>query len=124
MQLKAPEGEENTSQAFHVIQVAQEREALKRRGDLLHAQIKKAETELEGLENTLVIINGGNERLRHKYESLNFLKLMTKFSACVNQVKTRQSTKNCRIWSAIGERCLKLSATRTGLSTNSKTICI
>lgn len=65
MQLKAPEGEENTSQAFHVIQVAQEREALKRRGDLLHAQIKKAETELEGLENTLVIINGGNERLRH-----------------------------------------------------------
>ena len=72
MQLKAPEGEENTSQAFHVIQVAQEREALKRRGDLLHAQIKKAETELEGLENTLVIINGGNERLRHKYESFNF----------------------------------------------------
>lgn len=67
MQLKAPEGEENKSQAFHVIQAAQEKEALKRRGDLLHAQIKKAETELEGLENTLVIINGGNERLRHKY---------------------------------------------------------
>ena len=123
MQLKAPEGEENTSQAFHVIQVAQEREALKRRGDLLHAQIKKAETELEGLENTLVIINGGNERLRHKYESLILLKI-TAFSACDSLVKTQQSTKSCRIWSAIGGQCLKLYATRTELSTSSRTICI
>ena len=66
MQLKAPEGEENTSQAFHVIQVAQEREALNRRGDLLHAQIKKAETELEGLENTLVIIKREGEGLKKR----------------------------------------------------------
>ena len=49
-----------------MIKAAQEKEALQRNGDELHAKIEKAESEIEGLRNTLVIVNSGNESLRKK----------------------------------------------------------
>ena len=36
----------------------------KRNGDELHAKIQKAEREIEGLKNTLDLVNSGNDRLR------------------------------------------------------------
>ena len=62
--MQTPEGEEEHSQAYHVIKAAQEKEQLQRHGDELHAKIQKAEREIEGLKNTLDLVNSGNEKLR------------------------------------------------------------
>ena len=64
--MQTPDGEPELSQAHHVIKAAQEKEALQRNGDELHAKIQKAEREIEGLRNTLVLVNSGNESLRKK----------------------------------------------------------
>ena len=40
------------------------KEPFKRNGDELHAKIQKAEREIEGLKNTLDLVNSGNDRLR------------------------------------------------------------
>ena len=37
---------------------------VQRNGDELHAKIQKAEREIEGLKNTLDLVNSGNDRLR------------------------------------------------------------
>ena len=37
---------------------------MQRNGDELHAKIQKAEREIEGLKNTLDLVNSGNDRLR------------------------------------------------------------
>lgn len=70
MSMQTPEGEEDHSQAYHVIKAAQEKEALQRQGDELHAKIQKAEREIDGLENTLRIINGGNDQLRRSLKKV------------------------------------------------------
>merc|ERR1712106_1251117 len=64
--MQTPDGEPELSQAHHVIKAAQDKEALQRNGDELHAKIQKAEREIEGLRNTLVLVNSGNESLRKK----------------------------------------------------------
>ena len=104
MSMVTPEGEEEHSQAYHVIKVwaqnfiikiykllfikiliifvikkmsqivaAQEKEALQRQGDELHAKIQKAEMEIDGLENTLRLINGGNDQLRRSLKKVGGL---------------------------------------------------
>ena len=73
MSMQTPEGEEEHSQAYHVINAAQEKESLQRDGDELHAKIQKAEREIEGLENTLDIINGGNNQLRQSLKKVGGL---------------------------------------------------
>jgi len=70
MSMVTPEGEEEHSQAYHVIKAAQEKEALQRQGDELHAKIQKAEMEIDGLENTLRLINGGNDQLRRSLKKV------------------------------------------------------
>ena len=59
------------------IVAAQEKEALQRQGDELHAKIQKAEMEIDGLENTLRLINGGNDQLRRSLKKVGglFLKI-------------------------------------------------
>ena len=47
---------ETTIQSFQI--------RFKRNGDELHAKIQKAEREIEGLKNTLDLVNSGNDRLR------------------------------------------------------------
>ena len=64
MSLAPPEGEEVHSQAYYVIQAAQEREELQREGDDLDAKIRKAEREIRALENTLGLISDRNESFR------------------------------------------------------------
>jgi UDP-glucose:O-linked fucose beta-1,3-glucosyltransferase len=64
LSMRAPEGEEEHSQAYHVIKAAQEKENLQRTGDELHGKIQKAEREVEGLRNTLDLVSSGNDRLR------------------------------------------------------------
>lgn len=68
--MRAPEGEEEHSQAYHVIKAAQEKENLQRTGDELHAKIQKAEREIDGLKNTLDLVNSGNEKLRKNSKML------------------------------------------------------
>ena len=60
------------------IVAAQEKEALQRQGDELHAKIQKAEMEIDGLENTLRLINGGNDQLRRSLKKVGGL-LFKKF---------------------------------------------
>lgn len=56
-------GEERT-QAFYIIQAAQEREELQRTGDALNAQILQCEREVAALTNTQAMLNGRNQLYR------------------------------------------------------------
>merc|ERR1719436_1732974 len=64
LQMQAPEGETEYSQAHHVIKAAQDKENLQRHGDELHAKIQRAEQEVEGLRNTLNLVNSQNDNMR------------------------------------------------------------
>ncbi|VDK88881.1 unnamed protein product [Dibothriocephalus latus] len=55
-----PEGEEAQSQAYYIIQAAQQRNAMKTQGDQLDRDIARGVKELEALENTVNIMNGCN----------------------------------------------------------------
>lgn len=85
-----PEGanEEESSQAYYVIKVrahgtirkgifvflcgqaAQEKEELQRAGDELDAKNRKAEQELLALQNTLRVINSGNNQTKQSFKKL------------------------------------------------------
>ncbi|CAF0852507.1 unnamed protein product [Rotaria sp. Silwood1] len=67
-----PEGvsEEETSQTYYVIKAAQEKEELQREGDELDAKNRKAEQELLALQNTLRIINSGNNQTKQSFKKL------------------------------------------------------
>lgn len=68
----APEDDqEDHSQAYYVIKAAQRREELQKEGDALDANIRRAEKEIKGLENTLKMMNDRNEGYRMKYFSIN-----------------------------------------------------
>lgn len=45
-------------------QIAQEKIILQQEGDVLDAKIKKAEKEIEAMENTLKVVNTSNETYR------------------------------------------------------------
>jgi coiled-coil domain-containing protein 39 len=63
----APEDDqEDHSQAYYVIKAAQRREELQKEGDELDANIRRAEKEIKGLENTLKMMNNRNEGYRMK----------------------------------------------------------
>ena len=62
-----PEGEEEKSQAYYVIRAAQDKEDLQRHGDELDARIRKAEKEIQALENTLRVLNSRNETYRRNF---------------------------------------------------------
>jgi UDP-glucose:O-linked fucose beta-1,3-glucosyltransferase len=67
-----PEGakEEESSQTYYVIKAAQEKEELQREGDELDAKNRKAEQELLALQNTLRIINSGNNQTKQSFKKL------------------------------------------------------
>jgi chromosome segregation ATPase len=63
----APEDDqEDHSQAYYVIQAARKREELQNEGDELDSNIRVAEKEIKGLENTLKMMNNRNEGYRMK----------------------------------------------------------
>lgn len=49
---------------FVLCQIAQEKIMLQQEGDLLDAKIKKAEKEIEAMENTLKVVNTSNDTYR------------------------------------------------------------
>ena len=52
-------------------QAAQEKEELQREGDELDAKNRKAEQELLALQNTLRIINSGNNQTKQSFKKLS-----------------------------------------------------
>ena len=68
-----PEGEEEKSQAYYVIRAAQDKEDLQRHGDELDARIRKAEKEIQALENTLRVLNSRNETYRRNFNKARAL---------------------------------------------------
>lgn len=66
-----PEGEEEKSQAYFVIKAAQDKEELQREGDMLEAQIRKAEKEIRALDNTLKLMNDRNTTYRKNFHKVS-----------------------------------------------------
>ena len=56
---------------FLFSQAAQEREELQREGDDLDAKIRKAEKEIQALENTLALINSKNNKFRKSLQTFD-----------------------------------------------------
>ena len=56
---------------FGVYQAAQEREELQREGDELDVKIRKAEREINALENTLALMNTKNEKFRKSLQKID-----------------------------------------------------
>eukprot|EP00163_Fabomonas_tropica_P006085 TRINITY_DN15701_c0_g1_i2.p1 TRINITY_DN15701_c0_g1~~TRINITY_DN15701_c0_g1_i2.p1 ORF type:complete len:789 (-),score=351.97 TRINITY_DN15701_c0_g1_i2:152-2518(-) len=63
--------EEQKSEAFFLIQAAQEKQELERQGDDLDAQILKAEKEVRALENTLAMLGKRNTNYRTSFHKVD-----------------------------------------------------
>lgn len=60
----SPEGDtEEHSQAYYIIQAAQQKEELLREKEALLAEITKAEREIQALSNSLTSLNAQNQKL-------------------------------------------------------------
>ena len=60
--------DETKSQAFFIIQAAQQKEALQREGDELDSKIRRAEREMKAIENTLNHLNTRNTVYRKSFQ--------------------------------------------------------
>ena len=57
--------------SISLLQAAQEREEIQREGDELDAKIRKAEKEIQALENTLALMNVKNEKYRKSLQNFD-----------------------------------------------------
>ena len=64
------EGDDNESQAVHVIKFTQEREEISRKGDELQAQVQTAVKELRALERAMNKLNGQNTKFREGFSAI------------------------------------------------------
>mmetsp|Transcript_19797 Transcript_19797/g.52076 ORF Transcript_19797/g.52076 Transcript_19797/m.52076 type:complete len:367 (-) Transcript_19797:52-1152(-) len=69
--VKKEDGEEQMSQAQHMLKAAQEKEALQRQGDDLDDKIRRAEREIRSLENTLGHLVTRNQKYKENFQSAN-----------------------------------------------------
>ena len=69
--LKGPEGEEDHSQAYLIVKMAQERQELQQQGDELDTKICKREKEIRMLDNTLQLMNGHNQKYRNSLRKVD-----------------------------------------------------
>jgi chromosome segregation ATPase len=70
-QNSSKDGEEQHSQAYYVIQAAQNREELQRRGDELNHDVQRAERDIRALQTTLDHLNARNNVFRDSFRKVD-----------------------------------------------------
>ena len=63
--------DEGHSQSYYIIQAAQKREELRRKGDELDADIRKCEREIKALQTTLDHLNARNQAFRSSFQKVD-----------------------------------------------------
>merc|ERR1719316_1257754 len=63
--------DEEHSQAYYVLQAAQQKEEMQRSGDELDSKIRKAEREIRALENTLAHLLTRNQKYKENFKKVD-----------------------------------------------------
>lgn len=94
--MSPPEGEEQHSQAYYVIKAAQEREEIQRQGDDLDMKIKKAETEIRHVINSVRVKE--NVSVDYSRAMENTLQLMNSKNSSFRKMLTKVDQTGEHIW--------------------------